>query len=71
MERNIQAKNETMIITLMMMAVILHVILSLSGHVLEEMKIIRIHVKNVQMDLVQMKTRVNELLFEEMVTKEL
>ena len=64
-------KNETMIITLMMMVVTLRVILNLSGHALEEMRIIRIHVKNVQMDLVQMEIRVNELLFEEMGTKEL
>ena len=71
MERSIRAKNETTIITLMMMVVILHAILNLSGHVLEEMKIIKILVKNVLMDLVQMKIRANEWLFEEMDTKEL
>ena len=71
MERNILVKNEMMITILMMTVVILHVTLNLSGPVLEEMKIVKILVKNEEMGMLQVKTKVNELLFEEMALKEL
>ena len=66
MERSILVKNEMMVITLMMMVVILHAILSLSGYALYKMVIVKILVLNALMAMVLMKIKVNELLFEEM-----